>query len=215
MSSYLNIAQLALKSGPVRGGIALAAVLAAVISSGAPILLASATMFVNDWIPGSKNFSSHKKLRAYKLATVIYGLIAALIAWLGNISSVLGLVLLGFAMVVPPAVAGGFVLYWKQTSEKAAFWGMAFGFFGGSIFWLLNSLFGAAKNATAGGFAQWWFELITFLGAWRDPSFVTFLVPNIIIPIFTFLFPNTKKEDQNFESFYLKLGRIQKDFSWK
>ncbi|HJO11059.1 MAG TPA: hypothetical protein QGI39_03340, partial [Gammaproteobacteria bacterium] len=46
LSGYLNIAQLAIDSGPILGGIALAAVLAAVISSGAPILLASATMFV-------------------------------------------------------------------------------------------------------------------------------------------------------------------------
>ena len=84
LSSYLNIAQLAIDSGPILGGIALAAVLAAVISSGAPILLASATMLVNDWIPGSKHYSSDKKLLAYKLVTVVYGVVAALIAWLGN-----------------------------------------------------------------------------------------------------------------------------------
>ena len=161
LSSYLNIAQLAIDSGPILGGIALAAVLAAVISSGAPILLASATMLVNDWIPGSKHYSSDKKLLAYKLVTVVYGVVAALIAWLGNISSVLGLVLLGFAMVVPPAVAVGFVLYWRRTSEIAAFWGMASGFAGGLLVWLLNSLFGAPSNAAAGGFAQWWFEVIT------------------------------------------------------
>ena len=77
LSSYLNIAQLAIDSGPILGGIALAAVLAAVISSGAPILLASATMLVNDWIPGSKHYSSDKKLLAYKLVTVVYGVVAA------------------------------------------------------------------------------------------------------------------------------------------
>ena len=215
LSSYLNIAQLAIDSGPILGGIALAAVLAAVISSGAPILLASATMLVNDWIPGSKHYSSDKKLLAYKLVTVVYGVVAALIAWLGNINSVLGLVLLGFAMVVPPAVAVGFVLYWRRTSEIAAFWGMASGFAGGLLVWLLNSLFGAPSNAAAGGFAQWWFELITFLGEWRDPSFVTLLVPMIVIPVFTFLFPNSEKHNEHFESFYIKLGRIQKNFSWK
>jgi len=60
LSGYLNIAQLAIDTGPLLGGIALAAVLAAVISSGAPILLASATMLVNDWIPASKNYSVTK-----------------------------------------------------------------------------------------------------------------------------------------------------------
>ena len=96
-------------TGPILGGIALAAVLAAVISSGAPILLASATMFVNDWIPAAKAYDSDRKLRAYKIVTVLYGTAAAVIAWLGNISSVLQLVLLGFAMVVPPAIAVGYV----------------------------------------------------------------------------------------------------------
>ena len=214
LSSYLNIAQLAIDSGPILGGIALAAVLAAVISSGAPILLASATMFVNDWVPGSKDFTSDQKLLAYKVVTVIYGTVAALIAWLGNFSSVLGFVLLGFAMVVPPAVAVAFVLYWRRTSEKAAFWGMAAGFFGGAVVWLFNTLFDGPENADANGFAQWWFELIAYLGEWRDPSFVTLLLPLIIIPVFTILFPNKDKDNENFETFYGKLGRIQKDFSW-
>ncbi len=62
LSGYLNIAQLAIDTGPLLGGIALAAVLAAVISSGAPILLASATMLVSDWIPASKGWSSDTKL---------------------------------------------------------------------------------------------------------------------------------------------------------
>lgn len=48
LSGYENIAKLALEGGEILGGIALAAVLAAVISSGVPILLASSTMFVND-----------------------------------------------------------------------------------------------------------------------------------------------------------------------
>jgi SSS family solute:Na+ symporter len=66
LSGYLNIAQLAIDTGPLLGGIALAAVLAAVISSGAPILLASATMLVSDWIPRSKNWSSDQKLNHYR-----------------------------------------------------------------------------------------------------------------------------------------------------
>ena len=214
LSSYLNIAQLAIDTGPILGGIALAAVLAAVISSGAPILLASATMFVNDWVPGSKDFDDEKKFRAYKIVTVVYGSVAAIIAWLGNITSVLQLVLLGFAMVVPPAIAVAFVFYWKRTSEKAAFYGMAAGFAGGLLSWLFNTLFDGPENAIAGGFAQWWYELINYLGEWRDPSFLTLFLPLILIPIISILFPN-KEEDQEYsDSFYKKLGRIQRNFSW-
>lgn len=214
LSSYLNIAQLAIDAGPILGGIALAAVLAAVISSGAPILLASATMFVNDWIPGAKNFSSERKLKAYKTVTVIYGTGAAIIAWLGNIGSVLQLLLLGFAMVVPPAIAVTFVFYWKRTTEQAAFWGMMAGFAGGLATWFLNTLFDGSEYASAGGFPQWWHELITGLGEWRDPSFVTLLVPLILIPVISLAFPD-EGDDRLREAFYGKLGRIRKNFSWQ
>jgi len=215
LGSYLNIAQLAMDAGPILGGIALAAVLAAVISSGAPILLASATMFVNDWVPGAKNFSSEKKLMAYKIVTVVYGSLAAVIAWLGNITSVLQLLLLGFAMVVPPAVAIGYVLYWKRTTEAAVFWGIAAGFTGGLAMWLFNTLFDDIENATAGGFAQWWHELIAYLGEWSDPSFLTLLLPLLIIPIVSLLFPNPESDQEASQTFYTRLGRIQRDFSWK
>ncbi|MCY4181379.1 MAG: sodium:solute symporter family protein [Gammaproteobacteria bacterium] len=215
LGSYLNIAQLAMDAGPILGGIALAAVLAAVISSGAPILLASATMFVNDWVPGAKNFSSEKKLMAYKIVTVVYGSLAAVIAWLGNITSVLQLLLLGFAMVVPPAVAIGYVLYWKRTTEAAVFWGIAAGFTGGLAMWLFNTLFDDIENANAGGFAQWWHELIAYLGEWSDPSFLTLLLPLLIIPIVSLLFPNPKSDREASQAFYTRLGRIQRDFSWK
>ena len=214
LTSYLNIAQLAMDTGPILGGIALAAVLAAVISSGAPILLASATMFVNDWVPGVKEFDSDKKLRAYKIVTVLYGTAAAIIAWLGNISSVLQLLLLGFAMVVPPAIAVGYVFYWRRTTEQGVFWGMAIGFSGGLIMWLLNTLFGAAENATAGGFAQWWYELITYLGEWRDPSFLTLLLPLIVIPVVSLLGPRPDDDETRADTFYSRLGRIQKNFDW-
>ena len=215
LSGYLNIAQLAIDSGPILAGIALAAVLAAVISSGAPILLASATMFVNDWVPGVKNFSSEKRLRAYKIVTVLYGTLAAVIAWLGNITSVLQLLLLGFAMVVPPAVAVSFVLYWRRTTEEAAFWGIAAGFGGGLAMWLLNTLFDGPENATAGGFGQWWFDLIEILGEWRDPSFLTLLLPLIVIPLVSLLRPNGPEDGTRAAEFYLKLGRIGRDFNWR
>ena len=215
LTSYLNIAQLAMDTGPILGGIALAAVLAAVISSGAPILLASATMFVNDWVPGSKHFDSDAKLRAYKIVTVIYGSSAAVVAWLGNISSVLQLLLLGFAMVVPPAIAVAYVFYWKRTTEQAAFWGMASGFAGGLTMWLFNTLFDGAENATAGGFAQWWYELITTLGEWRDPSFLTLLLPAIVIPVISLLFPNKPEDEAREVEFYERLGRIQWNLQWK
>lgn len=214
LSGYLNIAQLAIDTGPLLGGIALAAVLAAVISSGAPILLGSATMLVNDWIPASKNYSSDKKLRAYKLVTVIYGSSAAFCAWYFNFGSVLQFLLLGFAMVVPPAIAITYIFYWKKTTEQAAFWGILVGFVSGLLMWLFNNQFSGAENADVGGFAQLWYELCQYLGEWRDPSFLTLLLPLIIIPLLSILFPTKTEEMGQADAFYKKLGRIQRNFTW-
>jgi SSS family solute:Na+ symporter len=65
LSGYRAITQLATDTGPFIGGLALAAILGALISSGAPILLSSSVMFVNDWVPGAKNMSDERRLRAY------------------------------------------------------------------------------------------------------------------------------------------------------
>jgi Na+/proline symporter len=117
-------------------------------------------------------------------------------------------------MVVPPAIAITFVFYWKKTTERAAFWGMLAGFVGGLGMWLLNYLFTGAESATAGGFAQYWYELTLPLGEWRDPSFLTLLLPVIVIPLMVFLDPNKEVDDSQSNEFYTKLGRIQRNLTW-
>jgi SSS family solute:Na+ symporter len=205
ISSYRNITQLAIDTGPIIGGIALAAVLAALISSGAPMLLGSATMFVNDWVPGSKQFSKEKRLKAYKLTAVIYGLVATIIAWQANISSVLQLLLLGFAMVVPPAIAITFMFYWRKTSEKAAFYGILLGYGGGLLHWSLNTLFDGTESSTAGGFAEYWYGLLQSLGEWGDPTFSATLIPLFVIPILTMIYPDDHENSEYAQSFYKTL----------
>ncbi len=207
LSSYRYITQLATDTGPFIGGIALAAILGALISSGAPILLSSSTMFVNDWIPGSKDFSDEKRLHAYKITTVIYGFVATTIAWKANISSVLQLLLLGFAMVVPPAIAIAYIFYWKRTTEKAAFFGMLAGYAGGLTHWGLNTLYKGVDNATAGGFAQSWYELTQSLGEWQDPTFSATIIPLVAIPLLTLL-SSSGEENELKEKFYNDISRV-------
>ncbi|MDX1490188.1 MAG: hypothetical protein R3332_02805 [Pseudohongiellaceae bacterium] len=202
LSSYRNITQLATDTGPIIGGVALAAILAALISSGAPMLLGGATMFVNDWIPGSKNFSEKKRLKAYKLTAVFYGLLATVIAWQGDISSVLQLLLLGFAMVVPPAIAIAYMFYWKKTSEFAAFYGILSGYATGLVHWSLNSLFDDSAYATAGGFGQFWHESQLALGEWSDPTFSATLIPLLVIPLLTLLRPANDEDSEMSQTFY-------------
>ena len=80
--------------------------------------------------------------------------------------------------------------------------------------WLLNNAFSGADNADVGGFAQYWYELCLALGEWRDPSFVTLLLPLFSIPLISILFPNKVDDSAMSASFYEKLGRIQRNFTW-
>jgi SSS family solute:Na+ symporter len=169
LASYQTLTRLAIDINPWVGGIALAAVLAAVVSSGGPILLSSATMFVRDWIPTSQSWDQARKLRAYRLTAVIYGMGAAVVAWLGPITSILDLLLFGFAMVVPPAIAVTFALYWKRTTEAGAFYGMALGFAGGLIWYALTHLV--------------WPEQADVI----DPSYPTTIIPLIAVPAISLL----------------------------
>ena len=184
LASYQTLTRLAIDINPWVGGIALAAVLAAVVSSGGPILLSSATMFVRDWIPSSKAWTQHERLRAYRTTTIIYGMGAAVVAWLGPITSILDLLLFGFAMVVPPAIAVTFSLYWKRTTEAGAFYGMALGFAGGLIWYALTHFVWPAQA-----------DVI-------DPSYPTTIIPLITVPLISLL---TREHADGREAFYAKL----------
>jgi solute:Na+ symporter, SSS family len=184
LSSYQTLTRLAIDINPWVGGIALAAVLAAVVSSGGPILLSSATMFVRDWIPGATQWSQDRRLRAYRTTTIIYGMTAAVVAWLGPIRSILDLLLFGFAMVVPPALAVMFLLYWKRTTEAGAFWGMVLGFAGGLTWYALTEFVFVEQGAI-------------------DPSYATTLIPLIAIPLISLL---TRESTEGREAFYARVS---------
>lgn len=187
LASYQTLTRLALDINPWVGGIAIAAVLAAVVSSGGPILLSSATMFVRDWIPASHGWTQSERLRAYRTTTIVYGMGAAVIAWLGPITSILDLLLFGFAMVVPPALAVTYSLYWQRTTEAGAFWGMVLGFAGGLI----------------------WYALTHFVyptqGESIDPSYPTFFIPLIAIPVISLLTP---PQTQGRAEFFTRLATV-------
>ena len=137
-----------------------------------------------------------------------YGLVAAVLAWLWITEdpgiSLLDLLLFGFAMVVPPAIAIGYIFYWKGTSERGVFWGMVTGYGGGLLNWGLNTLYEGVENANAGGFAQFWYEFCQFLGEWRDPTFAATLIPLVVIPLVSLLRPDEGKEELC-EEFYVAL----------
>ena len=189
LSGYRNLTTLASEISPVVGGVALAAVLAAVISSGGPILLSSATMFVRDWLPFTRNYSSDQRLKAYRITTTVYAFLAAIAAWFVatyTTISILDLLLFGFAMVVPPAVSLGYLVYWPRTTEKGAYWGMAVGYASGLIWFALIKIalangFAAAEGA--GLLRRILVYGLTIGGEGIDPSYLTFFVPLCVVPI--------------------------------
>lgn len=191
LKGYGNITTMALDVSPWVGGLALAAILAAVISSGGPVLLASATMFVRDWLPVGRSGNETRMLRAYRIATIIYGLVAALVAW--GVSrtdlSLLDLLLLGYAMVVPPAIALGYLFFWRRTTESGAFWGMAAGYFLGVV----------------------WYAWTRLSDATLDTSYITTLVPLVVTPLVSILGSEVATQRQvpaRHERFYETLSGV-------
>jgi len=171
LSGYAIVTTFATETSPWLGGLAIAAILAAVVSTGGPILLSSATLFVRDWLPARIVETPEGTLRAYRLATVAYGVLSGALSLLVVKSgiSLLSLLLFGYATVVPPAIALFFVLYWPKTTERSVLWGMSLGY--------VTSLFS---------------YLLVRLGySTLDPSYASTLVPLVVIPLVVLLWPET------------------------
>ena len=185
----------------VVGGVALAAVLAAVISSGGPILLSSATMFVRDWLPFTGNYTSDQQLKAYRITTTIYAFLAAIAAWFVatyTTISILDLLLFGFAMVVPPALSVAYLVYWQRTTEQGAYWGMVAGYVSGLIWFALIKIAlsaGFAAPEGAGLLRRLLVYGLTVGGEGIDPSYLTFFIPLFVVPIVSLMTSQGKVRD--------------------
>ena len=82
LSGYATITTFATETSPWLGGLAIAAILAAVVSTGGPILLSSATLFVRDWLPARVTATPEVTLRAYRIATVVIGVLSGFLSLL-------------------------------------------------------------------------------------------------------------------------------------
>lgn len=207
--SYRTITEFAAELNPWIGGVALAAILAAVISSGGPILLSSATMFVKDWIPASRNAPAKVQLLGFRIATVAIGLAAAAVAVFAPIGSILDLLLFGFAVVCPPAIAVGFLIYWKRTTEAGAYWGILLGYGVGVVWYGLIKYaayieFTVTEDSSA--MQQLFHTCFVGRGEGIDPSYPTTLIPLFAVPLISLI--TTDHEEQK-EAFYEVLAGKQ------
>ena len=117
----LAFTTLIMNFSPVVSGIILASILAAVLSTISPIILASATMFTKDLYEKKLNPNATDKQLVFssRVATAISGVICCLAAIaLVNSSAVLDLVYAAYTLRGVLFIVILFGMYWKYTSEK-------------------------------------------------------------------------------------------------
>ncbi len=127
----LAFTTLIMNFSPLVSGIILASILAAILSTISPIILAAATMFTKDIYQRSlkPNATDKEVVRMSRLTTALSGVICCLAAIaLVNASAVLDLVYAAYTLRGVLFLVILFGMYWKHTSEKGACISMLFTF---------------------------------------------------------------------------------------
>ena len=112
---------------PLAGGIVLASILAAILSTVSPLILASGTMVTKDiYQRVLKSDATDKEvLRMSRITTAIAGVICCFGAIaLVNASTVLGIVYAAYSLRGAIFVVVLLGIYWKRATEKGACWSM-------------------------------------------------------------------------------------------
>ena len=119
--------ELMMNMNPIAGGLVLAAILAAVLSTVSPIILASGTMVTRDVYQRvlHPEASDEQVLKMGRITTAISGIICCVGAiFLWKASTVLELVYAAYSLRGALFVVVLFGIYWKYASSKGAIWGM-------------------------------------------------------------------------------------------
>ncbi|MGI9952070.1 sodium:solute symporter family protein [Moorellaceae bacterium AZ2] len=136
VNAKLALPTLMMHLNPVIGGIVLASIMAAILSTVSPIILAAGTMFTKDlyqrlWRPGA---SEQQLLFVSRLSTGLAGIACILLALLMYGSTrILDMVYFAYTIRGSLFIIILFALYWRKTSPRAAVYSMiitaAVGFF--------------------------------------------------------------------------------------
>ena len=93
-------------------------------------------------------------------------------------------------MVVPPALSVAYVVYWPRTTELGAYWGRAIGYGAGRIWFTaikISLAVGFTAQEGSGLLRQILAYCFTVDGEGIDPSYPTFFVPLVAVPIISML----------------------------
>ncbi|MDO4552485.1 MAG: hypothetical protein Q4C22_03000, partial [Bacillota bacterium] len=121
-NAKLALPTLMMDMPPVLGGIVLASIFAAVLSTISPIILAAGTMFTRDiYDRFSKNTDDKRTLFVSRLSTGIAGLVCIGLAMVFYTSSrILDMVYFAYTLRGACFIILLYGIYWKGTSEKGA-----------------------------------------------------------------------------------------------
>lgn len=144
----LALPTLMMSLSPLAGGIVLASILAAILSTVSPLILAAGTMVTKDLYQGvlKPDADDTQIMKMSRITTAVSGVICSLAAIVLNSSGikVLDIVYFAYSMRGALFVVVLLGIYWKKTSEKGAVWGM--------IATAAVGLFWVAYNAVTGHF---------------------------------------------------------------
>ena len=165
---------------PIAGGLVLASILAAILSTVSPIILAAGTMVTKDLYQRVLRPEATDKevLFMSRVTTAISGVICCIGAiFLVNSSRVLDIVYSAYSLRGALFVVVLFGIYWKKASEKAACWSMVF----------------------TGVVAVLWVvvEMVTGsypIASWLTETYAAVFVAAVSTVVFSFIFPKTAEE---------------------
>ncbi len=144
-NAKLALPTLMMELHPVAGGIVLASIMAAILSTVSPIILASGTMITKDIYQRKfKPEATDKEiLLVSRITTGISGVICMAIALvMYGSSTILDMVYFAYTLRGSLFVVLLFGIYWKHTSKKGSIWAMVLTAFAG-FFWVsYKSIFG-------------------------------------------------------------------------
>jgi SSS family solute:Na+ symporter len=127
-SGKLALPTLMMQLTPLAGGIVLASILAAILSTVSPLILAAGTMITKDLYQGVlRPAASDKQVLFWsRVTTAISGVLCSGLAVFFNASGirVLDIVYFAYSMRGALFVVVLLGIYYKKTSEKGAIWGM-------------------------------------------------------------------------------------------
>lgn len=141
-NAKLALPTLLMSMNPVAGGLVMASIMAAILSTASPIFLACGTLFTRDIYLEkndieSKKVDDKKILTVSRTATFISGFLCIVLALLFYDSQrLLDIVYFAYSIRGSLFIILFLGIYWKRTSEKAAIWAMfATGIVG--LFWVI------------------------------------------------------------------------------